>query len=145
MQEQRTGKILIRWPSPAGWYSVITGEKMAVKVGINGFGRNGRNVVRAGLHRDDIEFVAVNDLTDTKTLAHLLKYDSVLGSLHEEVKADADSITVAGKKIKVFATKDPAQIDWASVGAQVVVESTGKFTDAKDACKHIRGPVKKVI
>jgi glyceraldehyde 3-phosphate dehydrogenase len=118
---------------------------MAVKVGINGFGRIGRNVVRAGLHRNDVEFVAVNDLTDTKTLAHLLKYDSVLGQLHEEVSADADSITVDGKKIKVFATKDPAELDWASVGAQIVVESTGRFTDAKDAGKHLRGPVKKVI
>jgi glyceraldehyde 3-phosphate dehydrogenase len=118
---------------------------MAVKVGINGFGRIGRNVVRAGLHRKDIEFVAVNDLTDTKTLAHLLKYDSVLGTLPEEVTCDADSITVGGKKIKVFAQKDPAQLDWASVGAQVVVESTGFFTDAKDASKHLRGPVKKVI
>jgi glyceraldehyde 3-phosphate dehydrogenase len=118
---------------------------MAVKVGINGFGRIGRNVVRAGLHREDVEFVAVNDLTDTKTLAHLLKYDSVLGPLHEEVTADADSITVAGKKIKVFATKDPADLPWESVGVQVVVESTGKFTDAKDACKHLRGSVKKVI
>src|ERR1700682_3616141 len=118
---------------------------MAVKVGINGFGRIGRNVVRAGLHRNDVEFVAVNDLTDTKTLAHLLKYDSVLGRLDEEVTADADSITVAGKKIKVFATKDPGQLDWNSVGAQIVLESTGHFTDAKDACKHIRGTVKKVI
>ena len=118
---------------------------MAVKVGINGFGRIGRNVVRAGLHRSDIEFVAVNDLTDTKTLAHLLKYDSVLGQLHEEVTSDADSITVGGKKIKVFATKDPAQLDWASVGAEIVVESTGKFTEAKDAAKHLQGPVKKVI
>jgi len=118
---------------------------MAVKVGINGFGRIGRNVVRAGLHRNDVEFVAVNDLTDTKTLAHLLKYDSVLGPLHEEVTADADSITVGGKKIKVFATKDPAALDWASVGAQIVIESTGRFTDAKDAAKHLRGPVKKVI
>jgi glyceraldehyde 3-phosphate dehydrogenase len=118
---------------------------MAVKVGINGFGRIGRNVVRAGLHRNDVEFVAVNDLTDTKTLAHLLKYDSVLGPLHEEVTADSDSITVGGKKIKVFATKDPAELDWASVGAQVVVESTGRFTDAKDAAKHLRGTVKKVI
>jgi glyceraldehyde 3-phosphate dehydrogenase len=118
---------------------------MAVKVGINGFGRIGRNVVRAGLHRNDVEFVAVNDLTDTKTLAHLLKYDSVLGPLDEEVTADADSITVGGKKIKVFATKDPAELDWASVGAQIVVESTGRFTDAKDAGKHLRGPVKKVI
>ncbi len=118
---------------------------MAVKVGINGFGRIGRNVVRAGLHRDDIEFVAVNDLTDTKTLAHLLKYDSVLGKLHEEVTSDADSITVAGKKIKVFATKDPAQNDWSSVVAEIVVESTVKFTEAKDAAKHLHGPVKKVI
>jgi glyceraldehyde 3-phosphate dehydrogenase len=118
---------------------------MAVKVGINGFGRIGRNVVRAALGRNDVEFVAVNDLTDTKTLAHLLKYDSVLGQLHEEVTSDADSITVGGKKIKVFATKDPAELDWSSVGAQVVVESTGRFTDAKDACKHLRGSVKKVI
>jgi glyceraldehyde 3-phosphate dehydrogenase len=118
---------------------------MAVKVGINGFGRIGRNVVRAGLHRNDIEFVAVNDLTDTKTLAHLLKYDSVLGVLPEDVKAEGDSIEVGGKKIKVFATKDPAELDWSSVGAQVVIESTGKFTDAKDACKHLRGTVKKVI
>jgi glyceraldehyde 3-phosphate dehydrogenase len=118
---------------------------MAVKVGINGFGRIGRNIVRAGLDRKDVEFVAVNDITDTKTLAHLLKYDSVLGPLHVDVTADADSITVGGKKIKVFATKDPAQLDWNSVGAQVVVESTGKFTDAKEACKHLRGSVKKVI
>ena len=118
---------------------------MAVKVGINGFGRIGRNVVRAGLHRDDVEFVAVNDITDTKTLAHLLKYDSVLGPLSETVVADADSITVGGKKIKVFATKDPAQIDWNSLGVEVVVESTGFFTDAKDAVKHLHGSVKKVI
>src|SRR5690348_15944376 len=118
---------------------------MAVKVGINGFGRIGRNVVRAALDRKDIDFVAVNDLTDTKTLAHLLKYDSVLGHLDMPITADADSITVGGKKIKVFAQKDPAQLDWNSVGAQIVVESTGRFTDAKEACKHIRGPVKKVI
>lgn len=118
---------------------------MAVKVGINGFGRIGRNVVRAGLHRTDVEFVAVNDITDTKTLAHLLKYDSVLGPLSETVTADADSITIGDKKIKVFATKDPAQIDWNSLGAEVVVESTGFFTDAKDAVKHLHGSVKKVI
>jgi len=118
---------------------------MAVKVGINGFGRIGRNVVRAAMGRNDVEFVAVNDLTDTKTLAHLLKYDSVLGRLAEDVSHDADSITVGGKKIKVFATKDPAELDWASVGAQIVIESTGRFTDAKDAGKHLRGPVKKVI
>ena len=118
---------------------------MAVKVGINGFGRIGRNVVRAALDRKDMSFVAVNDLTDTKTLAHLLKYDSVLGPLPVPITSDADSISVDGKKIKVFAVKDPAQLDWSSVGAQIVVESTGRFTDAKEACKHIRGPVKKVI
>jgi glyceraldehyde 3-phosphate dehydrogenase len=118
---------------------------MAVKVGINGFGRIGRNVVRAALDRKDMEFVAVNDLTDTKTLAHLLKYDSVLGRLPVPITSDADSISVDGKKIKVFAVKDPAQLDWSSVGAQIVLESTGHFTDAKEACKHIRGPVKKVI
>jgi glyceraldehyde 3-phosphate dehydrogenase len=118
---------------------------MAVKVGINGFGRIGRNIVRASLNRNDVEFVAVNDLTDTKTLAHLLKYDSVLGKLPVEVTADADSITVGGKKIKVFAIKDPAQLDWDSVGAEIVVESTGRFTDAKDASKHLHGTVKKVI
>jgi glyceraldehyde 3-phosphate dehydrogenase len=118
---------------------------MAVKVGINGFGRIGRNVVRAALHRNDIEFVAVNDLTDTKTLAHLLKYDSVLGTLPVEIQAEEDAILVGGKRMKVFATKDPAQLDWNSVGAQIVIESTGKFTDAKDAVKHIRGSVKKVI
>jgi glyceraldehyde 3-phosphate dehydrogenase len=118
---------------------------MAIKVGINGFGRIGRNVVRAGLHRDDIEFVAVNDITDTKTLAHLLKYDSVLGVLPETVTSDGDSISIGDKKIKVFATKDPAQIDWNSLGVQIVIESTGFFTDAKDAAKHMRGSVKKVI
>src|SRR5579871_4417022 len=118
---------------------------MAVKVGINGFGRIGRNVVRAGMNHPGIEFVAVNDLTDTPTLAHLFKYDSVLGHLDAKISADADSITVNGKKIKVFAQKDPAALDWASVGAQIVIESTGRFTDAKEACKHIRGPVKKVI
>jgi len=118
---------------------------MAIKVGINGFGRIGRNVVRAGLNNPNIEFVAANDLTDTKTLAHLLKYDSTLGQLHGEVIAEADAIVVNGKRIKVFATKDPAEIDWPGVGAQVVIESTGRFTDAKDASKHLRGPVKKVI
>ena len=118
---------------------------MAVKVGINGFGRIGRNVVRAALGRNDIEFVAVNDLTDTKTLAHLLKYDSVLGTLPEEIRAEGDVIHVGKKSIKVFATKDPAQLDWNSVGAQIVIESTGKFTDAKEAGKHLRGSVKKVI
>src|SRR5579859_5113897 len=118
---------------------------MPVKVGINGFGRIGRNVVRAALHNPEIEFVAVNDLTDTQTLAHLTKYDSVMGRLSEEVTYDKDSVSIGGKKIKVFAVKDPAEIDWSSVGAEVVVESTGRFTDAKDAGKHLRGTVKKVI
>ncbi len=118
---------------------------MAIKVGINGFGRIGRNVVRAALKNPNVEIVAANDLTDTKTLAHLLKYDSILGPLDVDVKAEADAITVGGKRIKIFATKDPAEIDWSSLGAQVVVESTGKFTEAKDASKHLRGTVKKVI
>jgi glyceraldehyde 3-phosphate dehydrogenase len=118
---------------------------MAIKVGINGFGRIGRNVLRAGLNDPDIEFVAANDLTDTKTLAHLLKYDSILGPLDVEVKAEGDTIYVDGKPLKIFATKDPAEIDWPSLGVQVVVESTGKFTDATKAKAHIRGTVKKVI
>jgi glyceraldehyde 3-phosphate dehydrogenase len=118
---------------------------MPVKVGINGFGRIGRNVVRAGLHNPEIDFVAVNDLTDTTTLAHLTKYDSVLGGLKEPVKVDGDSIQVGPRNLKVFATKDPAEIDWPSLGVEIVVESTGRFTDAKDASKHLRGSVKKVI
>lgn len=118
---------------------------MPIKVGINGFGRIGRNVVRAGLNNKEIEFVAANDLTDTKTLAHLLKYDSILGVLDHDVKVDGDSIVVGNQKIKIFATKDPAEIDWPSLGAQVVVESTGRFTDATEAKKHLRGSVKKVI
>ena len=118
---------------------------MPIKVGINGFGRIGRNVVRAGLHNPEIEFVAVNDLTDTQTLAHLLKYDSILGQLPEEIKAEGDSVRIGGKKIKIFAIKDPAAIDWPSLGVDVVVESTGRFTDAADAKKHLRGSVKKVI
>ncbi len=118
---------------------------MPIKVGINGFGRIGRNVVRAGLNNPDVEFVAANDLTDTKTLAHLLKYDSILGPLKAEVHAHGEHIHVGNHKIKIFAIKDPAEIDWASLGAEVVVESTGRFTDGKDAAKHLRGSVKKVI
>jgi glyceraldehyde 3-phosphate dehydrogenase len=118
---------------------------MAIKVGINGFGRIGRNVLRASLKDPNLDFVAVNDLTDPKTLAHLLKYDSVLGNLPNQVSAGADSITVDGKTIKVFKEKDPAALPWDSVGAQVVIESTGRSTDANDAKKHLRGPVKKVI
>jgi glyceraldehyde 3-phosphate dehydrogenase len=118
---------------------------MSVKVAINGFGRIGRNVVRAALHNPEIEFVAVNDLTDTKTLAHLTKYDSVLGTLHEDVRVEGDCIVIGKRKIRVFAIKDPAELDWNSLGVQIVVESTGRFTDAKDAAKHLRGTVKKVI
>jgi len=118
---------------------------MPIKVGINGFGRIGRNVVRAGLHNPAVEFVAANDLTDTKTLAHLFKHDSTLGTLKEDVRAEGDYVVVGDKKIRIFATKDPAEIDWPSLGVQVVVESTGRFTDAKDAAKHLRGSVKKVI
>lgn len=118
---------------------------MAIKVGINGFGRIGRNVLRASLNDGNIEFVAVNDLTDPKTLAHLLKYDSILGNLPHKITAGADCITVDQKTIRVFAEKDPAKLPWESVGAQVVIESTGRFTDANDARKHLRGPVKKVI
>jgi glyceraldehyde 3-phosphate dehydrogenase (phosphorylating) len=118
---------------------------MSIKVGINGFGRIGRNVVRAALHNPEIEFVAANDLTDTATIAHLLKYDSTLGRLEADVEVQGDTILVGGKKIKVFATKDPGEIDWPSVGAEVVIESTGRFTDATDAAKHMRGSVKKVI
>src|SRR5580692_7802576 len=118
---------------------------MATKIGINGFGRIGRNILRAALHNPNIEIVAANDLTDTKTLAHLLKYDSILGPIHAEVKAEGDAILVDGKRIKIFSVKDPAEIDFPGFGAQIVVESTGKFTDAKDASKHLRGSVKKVI
>src|SRR5215831_13479174 len=118
---------------------------MAIKVGINGFGRIGRNILRTALNDGNLEFVAVNDLTSPKTLAHLLKYDSILGNLKNDISAGEDSITVDGKKIKVFAEKDPAKLDWASVGAQVVVESTGKFTKGEQARQHLRGSVKKVI
>jgi glyceraldehyde 3-phosphate dehydrogenase len=118
---------------------------MAIKVGINGFGRIGRNVLRASLKDPNLDFVAVNDLTDPKTLAHLLKYDSVLGNLPNQVSAGPDSITIDGKTIKVFKERDPGALPWESVGAQVVIESTGHFTDANDAKKHMRGPVKKVI
>src|SRR3954466_5592185 len=118
---------------------------MAIKVGINGFGRIGRNVLRTALDDKNLEFVAVNDLTSPKTLAHLLKYDSILGNLKHNITATDDAIEIDGRKIRVFAEKDPAKIDWESVGAQVVVESTGRFTNAEDARKHMRGAVKKVI
>ncbi len=118
---------------------------MPVKVGINGFGRIGRNITRAALGDRDIEIVAVNDITDSATLAHLLKYDSILGNLPNTVTHGPDSISVDGRAFKVFKVKDPAEIDWASVGAQIVIESTGLFTKGPEAAKHMRGPVKKVI
>src|ERR1700741_3836521 len=118
---------------------------MPIKVGINGFGRIGRNIMRASLGNPAIEYVAVNDVTDPKTLAHLLKYDSVLGNLHNKVTHPEDSIAVDGRSFRVFKTKDPGEIDWASVGADIVIESTGLFTKAADAAKHRRGPVRKVI
>jgi len=118
---------------------------MAINVGINGFGRIGRNVMRTCLGTRDINFVAVNDLTDTKTLAHLLKYDSIMGNLDHAISAEGDSIKVESDKFKVFSEKDPAAIDWESVGADIVIESTGRFTKAEDAGKHLRGGVKKVI
>ncbi|HEY6402645.1 MAG TPA: type I glyceraldehyde-3-phosphate dehydrogenase [Blastocatellia bacterium] len=118
---------------------------MAIKVGINGFGRIGRNVLRSALGDKDFDFVAVNDLTDTKTLAHLLKYDSILGNLEEEISHTENTIKVGGDEIRVFAEKDPAKIPWEEVGAQIVIESTGRFTDKEKAAAHLRGPVKKVI
>jgi glyceraldehyde 3-phosphate dehydrogenase len=118
---------------------------MPIKVGINGFGRIGRNIVRTAIDDKDFEFVAVNDITDAKTLAHLLKYDSVLGNLPHTITHSDNTISVEGKSIKVFKVKDPAEIDWASVGADIVVESTGLFTKGPEAKKHIRGPVKKVV
>ena len=120
---------------------------MAIKVGINGFGRIGRTVLRSALKnkKDNIEFVAFNDLTDNATLAHLLKYDSVMGPLDAEVTSDEEGVSIDGKKIKIFAEPDPAKIDWESVGAEIVVESTGRFRDKATASKHLRGPVKKVI
>jgi glyceraldehyde 3-phosphate dehydrogenase len=114
-------------------------------VGINGFGRIGRNIFRAALGDPAIEIVAVNDITDSKTLAYLLKYDSILGNLPNKVTHTDDSISVDGKSFKVFRVKDPGELDWSSVDATIVVESTGLFTDGPSARKHIRGTVKKVI
>jgi len=118
---------------------------MAIKVGINGFGRIGRNILRTALGDKDIDFVAVNDLTDTKTLAHLLKYDSILGNLDHEISHTDNSIKVEKDEFRVFSEKDPALIPWEEVGAEIVIESTGRFTDKEKAQAHLRGPVKKVI
>ena len=119
---------------------------MAVRIGINGFGRIGRNVFRAGFNRPGLEFVAVNDLpTPTETLAHLLKYDSILGTFQATVSAGQDAVVVNGKPLKMFTAKDPGEIPWGDLGVDLVVESTGAFTDRQTAAKHLRGSVKKVI
>jgi len=123
-----------------------TGDIVSVKIGINGFGRIGRNYLRAALAQGaDLEIVAVNDLTDNKTLAHLLKYDSILGRLDADVSYTEDSITVGGKTIKVFEERDPANLPWGELGVDIVIESTGRFTNAEDARKHIQGGAKKVL
>src|SRR2546428_2180114 len=118
---------------------------MAIRVGINGFGRIGRNILRAALHDKDLDFVAVNDITDAKTLAHLLKYDSILGNLEDEVKAEGDTIHVAGRAIKVLAVKSPAELPWKSLGVDYAVESTGLFTDAEKAKAHLQAGARKVL
>ncbi|MEK3992038.1 MULTISPECIES: type I glyceraldehyde-3-phosphate dehydrogenase [Robertmurraya] len=118
---------------------------MAVKLGINGFGRIGRNVFRAALTNPNVEVVAVNDLTDANTLAHLLKYDTVHGKLKEDVTVDGDYLVVGGTKVKVIAERDPAQLGWGDLGVEVVVESTGRFTKRSDAAKHLEAGAKKVI
>ena len=118
---------------------------MPITVGINGFGRIGRNVLRAAIDDKDLQFVAVNDITDAKTLAHLLKYDSVLGNLPQTITHTDDTIGVEGRSFKVLKVKDPADIDWTGLGADIVVESTGLFTKGPEAKKHLRGSVKKVV
>src|SRR5499425_281391 len=118
---------------------------MATRVGINGFGRIGRNIYRAAMGRKDIEIVAVNDITDTRTLCHLLKYDSVLGNLEASVREGDKSISVDDHRFSVFTETDPGKVDWGSVGAEIVVESTGRFTKRADAAKHLHDSVKKVI
>ncbi|CAM3920130.1 type I glyceraldehyde-3-phosphate dehydrogenase [Mesobacillus sp. AQ2] len=118
---------------------------MAVKVGINGFGRIGRVVFRAALKNPNVEVVAVNDLTDANMLAHLLKYDTVHGTLNEEITVDGDYLVVDGHKVKVLAERDPAQLGWGDLGVEVVVESTGRFTKRADAAKHLEAGAKKVI
>src|SRR5690606_3928533 len=119
---------------------------MAVKVGINGFGRIGRNIFRAAHAAGaDLEFVAVNDLVDTATMAHLLKYDSILGRFPGEVEASGDTISVDGKELKVLSERDPAQLPWGELGVDVVIESTGLFTARDDAAKHLAAGAKKVI
>src|SRR5690242_3573547 len=134
----------VKCPVPGAW-STPTGDEMAIKVGINGFGRIGRNIMRAALDNDDIDFVAVNDITDSATLAHLLKYDSVLGNLDREIKTTGDGISVDGDTFKVLAIKDPAQLPWKDLGVDVVFESTGIFTDRDGAAKHVTAGAKRVV
>jgi len=118
---------------------------MAIKVGINGFGRIGRNIMRAAMGAGDLDFVAVNDLTSAATLAHLLKYDSILGNLKSDIKAEGDKITVDRDQFQVLSVKDPAQLPWKDLGVDVVFESTGLFTDRDSAAKHLAAGAKKVI
>ncbi len=118
---------------------------MSIRVGINGFGRIGRNILRAALHEGELEFVAVNDITDAPTLAHLLKYDSILGNLAEEVRVEGDTIRVAGRSLKVLAVRDPGQLPWKDLGVEYAVESTGLFTEAEKAKAHLAAGAKKVI
>ena len=118
---------------------------MAIRIGINGFGRIGRNVLRASLHDPDLQFVGINDLTDAKTLAHLLKYDSVHGPLPVTVEAREDQIVVDGKPIKILAKKDPKELPWKDLGADLVIESTGRFTERDGASKHLSAGAKRVI
>jgi glyceraldehyde 3-phosphate dehydrogenase len=118
---------------------------MAIKVGINGFGRIGRNILRAAMPHDDIDIVAVNDLTDAATLAHLLKYDSILGNLNADIRATGDRISVDGDEFQVLAQKDPAALPWKDLGVEVVFEGTGRFTNREDAAKHLQGGAKRVI
>ena len=118
---------------------------MSIKVGINGFGRVGRQVLRIGIGREGIDFVGINDVTDAKTLAHLFKYDSTFGPYKGEVKTEDGHVVVDGKRVRVFSEKDPAKIQWQEVGANVIVEASGLFTSQEAASKHLRGTVKKVI
>ncbi|NLL62189.1 MAG: type I glyceraldehyde-3-phosphate dehydrogenase [Candidatus Atribacteria bacterium] len=118
---------------------------MSIKVGVNGFGRIGRNILRAALSDKEIDFVAVNDIADAKTLAHLFKYDSVHGILKDEVEVDEDEIRVAGREIKVFRIKDPADLPWKDLGVEIVIESTGLFRDRESAGKHLTAGARKVI
>src|SRR3954453_17889090 len=118
---------------------------MAIKVGINGFGRIGRNIMRAAMGDSGIDIVAVNDLTNAATLAHLLKYDSILGNLKADISASGDKITVGSDEFQVLSVKDPAQLPWKALGVDVVFESTGLFTNRDDAAKHLAAGAKRVV